>query len=114
MALPPLTTILNNAPLIIQGANKLISIIREQEDQTDSEKNNQQTDDIKQELDNIYHRLQANDNSNIQQIELIETLAKQNEALANSLQKAVKQLHIISIIAVLALLATISSFILMY
>ncbi len=108
MALPPLSIILNNAPLIIQGANKLLKMVRDKSKENEQEHEPAETpttvDGLKEELKRINERLDNNNNSNIQQIELIEALAKQNETMANSLQSSNKRQNVISIIAVAALL----------
>lgn len=122
MALPPLSTILNNAPLIIQGANQLLKMIREKtqgEDSDTSAENKTQSapntmDDLKTELQKINGRLDTSDESDIQQIQLIEALAKQNESLATSLQSSIKQLSIISMIAVIALILSIICLVLIF
>ena len=109
MALPSLTTILNNAPLIIQGANKLLDMMREKNQEEDNTIDDipSNIEDLKNELKKINTRLDSTDNSNIQQIQLIEALAKQNESLANSLQSSIKRLNIISVIAILALVVAV-------
>ena len=116
MALPPLTTILNNAPLIIQGANKLIKMLREsdQENGQPDDISTNSPDDIKEELIKINNRLDDADNANIQQIELIEALAKQNESLANSLQATIKRLGVLSVIAILAIIISLLCLVYIY
>ena len=106
MGLGALNTILNTAPLIIQGATKLIKIIkdREEEDENNAHDNIPATlDGLNKEVNQINSRLEANDKFNIEQIKLIEVLARQNESLAVSLKKAIAQLNIISIIAVISI-----------
>ncbi len=101
MGFGTLNTILNTAPLIIQGATKLIKIIKDREDDNNSDGDIPATlDDLDKEVDKINSRLDANDQSNIEQIKLIEELAKQNKSLAVSLKKAISQLNIISLLAV--------------
>ena len=101
MGFETLNTILNTAPLIIQGATKLIKIIKDREDNNNSNGDIPATlDELDKEVDKINSRLDANDQSNIEQIKLIEELAKQNKSLAVSLKKAISQLNIISLLAV--------------
>ena len=101
MGFGTLNTILNTAPLIIQGATKLIKIIKDREDNNNSNGDIPATlDELDKEVDKINSRLDANDQSNIEQIKLIEELAKQNKSLAVSLKKAISQLNIISLLAV--------------
>ncbi len=110
MNLPGLTTILNNAPLIIQGASKLLKIIHDRgqhAETTPADKVDETGSDIKK----IQARLDANDDSSIEQIKLIEQLAEQNKTLANSLQTTVRRLTVVSIIAVAAFFITVGSLI---
>ena len=105
MALPPLSTILNNAPLIIQGANHLLKMLRDKNNIPDEEEESTPAslDEVAEELKKINQRLEHSDKSDIQQIELIEALAKQNESLANSLQASLKKVHFSSAIAIVAI-----------
>lgn len=115
MGLGALNTILNTAPLIIQGATKLIKLIkdRKEEDENNTHDNIPATlDGLNKEVNQINSRLEANDKFNIEQIKLIEELARQNESLAISLKKAISQLNIISIVAVISIF--ISLFLLVY
>lgn len=108
MGLGTLNTILNTAPLIIQGATKLIKIIKDREDDNNSDGDIPATlDELDKEVDKINSRLDANDQSNIEQIKLIEELAKQNKSLAVSLKKAISQLNIISLLAVIFVLISL-------
>lgn len=111
MALGTLNTILNTAPLIIQGATRLIKLLKER-DQPEPEKQDipATLDGLKDELYRINTRLDDNYDSDIQQIKLIEELAKQNELLATSLKKTNRQMNIVSIIALAALLLGIVVF----
>ncbi len=109
MALPPLGTILNNAPLIIQGANHLLKMLRDKDKEPEQETPPTNIDDVATELKKINERLNNADKSDIQQIELIEALAKQNESLASSMQTSLKKTHFASTLAIIAIvLAAIS------
>lgn len=113
MGLGTLNTILNTAPLIIQGTTKLIKLIKDREGNKPPEDHTPETlAGLTKEVSDINSRLDSNDKFNIEQIKLIEELAKQNESLAVSLKKAISQLNIISIIAVISIL--ISLFLLIY
>ena len=114
MGLGALNTILNTAPLIIQGATKLIKLIKDrEEDENNTHDNIPATlDGLNKEVNHINSRIEANDKFNIEQIKLIEELARQNESLAVSLKKAIAQLNIISMIAVISIF--ISLFLLVY
>lgn len=104
MTLGALNTILNTAPLIIQGASKLIQIIRQRgESEHITEDIPATLDGLKSEISAIHTRLNAHNSSDLDQIKLIEELAKQNQLLADSLKQTEQKLKIIMIIAVLAL-----------
>ena len=108
MGLGTLNTILNTAPLIIQGATKLIKLIKDREEEGPPDNDIPDTlVGLKKEVNQINERLDSNDRSNIEQIRLIEELAKQNESLAVSLKKAITQLNIISYLAIVSLLLAI-------
>lgn len=95
-----ITTILNSAPMVIQGASKLINLIKEQgASETDNKDERKLTlESLKSEIERLESRLDAVDKSNIEQIKLIEELAKQNEALATSMSKAHSHLHIMNLV----------------
>jgi predicted PurR-regulated permease PerM len=113
MSLATINTILNTAPVVIQGATRLIKLIRDQGEENKIEKEIPDTiDGIKKEVDRLHQRLDANAESNVEQIKLIEELAKQNESLAVQLKSTISQLNRITILAVIALL--ISLFCLLY
>lgn len=99
-----LTTILNSAPMVIQGASKLINLIKEQGHSKANEKsdNLSTVESLKADIERLELRLAATDESNIEQIKLIEQLARQNEAMAASMSKGFSRLNVITIIAILA------------
>ncbi len=109
-----LNTILNSAPMVIQAASKLINLIKEQ----GNSKPNEQPDNLltveslKADIERLELRLAATDESNIEQIKLIEQLAKQNEAMAASMSKGFSRLNLISIIAILASIVAIAALVL--
>lgn len=105
-----ITTILNSAPLVIQGASKLINLIKEQaNNKPDNDAGEQLTvESLKADIDRLEAHLSTTDESNIEQIKLIEQLAKQNEVLAASMSKINKRLKLMSIVAVLAGLLAMS------
>ena len=109
MSLSAINTILNTAPIVIQGATRLIKLIRDQKDENNDEVEIPETiDGIKNEVDRLHQRLDANDESNVEQIKLIEELAKQNESLAAQLKKTITNLNRITFLAVIAVLISIS------
>lgn len=108
MSLNTINAILNTAPIVIQGATSLIKLIRDQGEENKIEKEIPDTiDGIKKEVDRLHQRLDANDKSNVEQIKLIEELAKQNESLAIQLKNTISQLNRITILAVIALLISL-------
>ena len=106
-------TILNNAPLIIQGADKLIQLIRKKNPGPED------TDDLpvtveglKQGLERLERRLDENTESDIEQIKLIEELARQNKALAESMKRIYTRLSVLTLLTVIATLAGLTGVIL--
>ncbi len=100
-----LNTILNTAPMIIQGASKLIKLIRDRES-LDSDKNEETPatlEGLNEEVQRLEGRLNENSNSDVEQIRLIEELAKQNEGLAETLEQTLKRVNRLTYIAVIAL-----------
>lgn len=109
MSLATINTILNTAPIVIQGATRLIKLIRDQGNENKSEEEIPDTiEGIKNEVDRLHQRLDANNDSNVEQIKLIEELAKQNESLAVQLKNTITQLNRITFLAVIAILISIS------
>lgn len=109
MGLGTLNTILNTAPLIIQGATRLIKLIKDR-DKPEPADIPATVEGLKSEIERINTRLDENYESDIQQIKLIEELARQNELLATTLKKTNKQINVITIIALISLLVAIVVF----
>ncbi len=109
-----LNAILNSAPMVIQGASKLINLIKEQANsKPDEEVDNLLTlESLKADIERLELRLAATDESNIEQIKLIEQLAKQNEAMAASMSKSINKLNLITFVAVLGSLVAICALVL--
>ena len=109
MSLATINTILNTAPLVIQGATRLIKLIRDQGKELNTEQEVPDTiDGLKNEIDRIHQRLDRNNESDVEQIKLIEELAKQNESLATQLKQTITQINRITIIAIFAILISLS------
>ncbi len=116
-----LNTILNNAPLIIQGATRLIKMIKER-DKTNIESNKGETneempDTLKSlgiEIEKLNSKLDANSAADVEQIELIEQLAMQNEALAESLKQVLRRQRIVALVAASALIASIIALVIIF
>ncbi len=104
MSLGTINTILNTAPLIIQGATRLLKAIKEKNSMESKENDIPATvEGIKNELERVNKRLEDTSNTTIEQIRLIEELAKQNELLAESLQKLNRKSNLIALISIIAI-----------
>ncbi len=107
-----INTILNTTPLIIRGAGKLINLIKERKDEVPDGDSEDKTgtvtpDNLKETVNRLETRLDAADESNVEQIKLIEQLARQNEMLASSLQRLLQRSTFVFILALVALLFAI-------
>ncbi len=112
MSLGTINTILNTAPIVIQGATRLIKLIRDQGNNNNPEEEIPASiEGIKDEVERLHQRLDTNDDSNVEQIKLIEELARQNESLATQLKSTVTHLNRITILAIIAALFSIISLI---
>ena len=102
-------TLLNSAPMIIQGAGKLIDLIRERERSAPSRVENLPVtvDNLEEVIGRLEARLDVMDDASVEQIKLIEQLARQNEALAASLQRQQQRSTFAFILALIALLLAI-------
>jgi predicted PurR-regulated permease PerM len=108
MSLATINTILNTAPMVIQGATRLIKLIRDRgKDHNPEEEIPATIDGIKNEIDRLHQRLDATDESNVEQIKLIEELAKQNESMANQLKNTMAHLNRVTLLAVIAIIISI-------
>ena len=111
-----LNTILNTAPMIIQGASKLIKLILDREVEANQEKDSIPTtlEGLKKEITRIESRLNKNSRSDIEQIRLIEELAKQNEALAETLRQSIRKVTILNYISFIALAGSACALLLIF
>ena len=102
-------TLLNSAPMIIQGAGKLIDLIREREQHSHTRADDVPvtTDNLEQIINRLEARLDAMDEASVEQLKLIEQLARQNEALAGSLQRQQQRTTFAFFLALIALLLAI-------
>ena len=103
MSFSTINTILNTAPIVIQGATRLIKLIRD-EGEDRNEEIPETLEGIKSELQRVNQRLDANTQSDLEQIKLIEELAKQNESLAAQLKSTMAQLNRITVVAIVAIM----------
>ena len=109
MSLGTINTILNTAPIVIQGATRLIKLIRDQGKELEPEQEVPDTiEGLKNEIDRLHQRLEANKESNVEEIKLIEELAKQNESLATQLKQTMTHLNRVTLLAVIAILISFS------
>ncbi|HSR61803.1 MAG TPA: hypothetical protein VLN56_00195 [Gammaproteobacteria bacterium] len=109
MAFGTVNTILNTAPLIIQGATKLVRLLRERRETESVDRESPVStpvtlEELGNEMSRIHARLDANNQSDIEQIKMIEELARQNEILARSQSRTIKLLRLLSAIAIIALI----------
>jgi len=102
-------TLLNSAPMIIQAAGKLIDMIREREQGAPAraEKIPVTVDNLEEVIGRLEARLDSMDEASVEQLKLIEQLARQNEALADSLQRQQQRTTFAFILALIALLLAI-------
>lgn len=101
-----LNTILNNAPLVIQGATRLIKMIKERNNVDANTDIPVTLDGLKIEIEKLNNKLDDNSAADVQQIELIEQLARQNEVLAESLKHTLKRQTLVTWIAAIALIVS--------
>ncbi|NNE37407.1 MAG: hypothetical protein HKN08_03805 [Gammaproteobacteria bacterium] len=100
-----LNTILNSAPMIIQGAGKLIRLIRDREDESSSKAPKPMTlDNLEEQVSSLDKRLAENSKSDVEQIQLIEELARQNESLAETLKQTLKRITVLNYLVVFSII----------
>ena len=107
-----INTILNTAPLVIKGATRLIRLIRNQgEDSEDGEAGQAipaTLEGLQREIERLQQRLDDNNKSNIEQVKLIEELARQNASLAAQLKNTMVQLQWLKRVSVAALIVAVA------
>ncbi len=111
MSFSTINTILNTAPIIIQGATRLIKLIRD-EGEDEKEEIPETIEGIKNELKRVNQRFDANTQSDLEQIKLIEELAKQNESMAAQLKSTMAQLNRITVVAIVAIMLALLALVL--
>ena len=100
-----INTILNTAPLVIKGATRLIKLIRKQGGDGETGQETPATlEGLHREVERLRQRLDDNNESNIEQVKLIEELARQNESLAAQLKHTMTQLQRLRLLSVTALI----------
>lgn len=104
-----INTILNTAPLVIKGATRLIRLIRNQgEDSEDGQVIPATLEGLQREVERLQQRLDDNNKSNIEQVKLIEELARQNASLAAQLKNTMAQLQRLKRVSVAALIVALA------
>ena len=107
-----INTILNTAPLVIKGASRLIRLIRNQgEDGEDGEAGQAipaTLEGLQREVERLQQRLDDNNKSNIEQVKLIEELARQNASLAAQLKNTMAQLQRLKRVSLAALIVAVA------
>ena len=102
-------TLLNSAPMIIQGAGKLLDLIRDRRQDAPPRARAVPVtmDNLEEVIGRLETRLDVMDDASVEQIKLIEQLARQNEVLADSLQQQQQRTTFAFILALVALLLAI-------
>lgn len=110
-----LTTILNTAPMIIQGASKLIKLILDRDVVANQDQLSNPTtlEELKQEITRIETRLHENSQADIEQIRLIEELARHNETLAATLRQTMRRVMVLNYITMIALAGSLCALLLL-
>ena len=104
-----INTILNTAPLVIKGATRLIRLIRNQGETGEAGQVIPATlEGLQQEVERLQQRLDDNNKSNIEQVKLIEELARQNASLAAQLKNTMAQLQRLKRVSVAALIVAVA------
>lgn len=111
-----LNTILNTAPMIIQGAGKLLKLIREREDKTSTVTDSIPVtiEGLKQQIKQLEAGLHENNRSDVELVRLIEQLARQNESLAETLQQTFKKVSALTYITVFALATSLIALVFLF
>ena len=104
-----LKTILVDAPVIIDSVRRLIDGLRKLTGGTTESTTPTTLDGLKLELGRMEERLKANSASDVEQLKLIEELARQNEALATSVARLSGRLTAVAILALFALLLSLAA-----
>lgn len=105
-----LSTILNTAQIIMQNADRLTTIIRKRSlepEPNPADKIPESLEGLNSELKRLHQRLDAGDDANVQQLQFIEQLARQNELLAESLQASNRRTQWAFIVAAAAATASL-------
>lgn len=104
-----INTILNTAPLVIKGATRLIRLIRNQgEDGEAGQAVPATLEGLQREVERLQQRLDDNNKSNIEQVKLIEELARQNASLAAQLKNTMAQLQQFRRVSLAALIVAVA------
>jgi hypothetical protein len=103
-----LKTILIDAPIMIDSVRRLIEGLRKLTGGATAEADVPATlDGLRREILRLEAGLKANSDSDVEQLKLIEELAKQNESLAASVARLSGRLTALAVIAAIALLLSL-------
>ena len=104
-----INTILNTAPLVIKGATRLIRLIRNQGADDEAGQEIPATlEGLQREVERLQQRLDDTNKSNIEQVKLIEELARQNASLAAQLKNTMAQLQWLKRVSLAALIVAVA------
>ena len=101
-----INTILNTAPLVIKGATRLIRLIRNQGEA--GQEIPATLEGLQREVERLQQRLDDNNKANIEQVKLIEELARQNASLAAQLKNTMAQLRQFKRVSLAALIVAVA------
>ena len=105
-----ISTLLSSTPKIIQAAGKLIEMVKEREQNTRARATIDvpvTPDNLPEVIASLEARLDSMDEASVEQLKLIEQLARQNEMLTTSLQKQQQRATFAFGLALIALLLAI-------
>src|SRR5690554_974227 len=98
-----LATILTTAPAVVQTVTRLIRTLRDDERPRGADAEIPATlAGLKTEVQHLSERLQRNSENDVQQLQLIEALARQNETLAAALARLSRRLALVAGVAAAA------------
>lgn len=108
-----LNTLINTAQLIMQGADKLMEVVRSRGGAAVPHYDIPATlEGMRQQLDRVQQRLDADDEAEVEQLRLIEQLAKQNEALTATIQEVTRKIRQANLLAAAALILCLGTLLL--
>jgi hypothetical protein len=107
-----LNTLINTAQIIMQGADKLMQVVRSRGAAVPDYDIPATLEGLRQQLDRVQQRLDADDEAEVEQLRLIEQLAKQNETLTATLQEVTRKTRQANLLAAAALILCLGTLLL--